>query len=191
MSGTGVSDRRGRRGLPHSLERSRALERPTSAPQDKPVVAGRPRRRSPGGWTPSRGRGACALRSGLLFGPQRKASDYRLLLLFSIFLEFSPSPASLPCWLSRLLRKTQKRRSRSELRSGSVRAHTDAHSRWSVRSHGIRPGPLYLSDAEGCSPDAGSSLLGPPGSPLSRSGGFFLLVLAGFSAKTQGPRHGL
>lgn len=40
--------------------------------------------------------------------------SYRWLLFLSIFLELSPSPTSLSCWLSLLLRKTWKKGSQSE-----------------------------------------------------------------------------
>lgn len=48
--------------------------------------------------------------------------------------------------------------------------------------------PRYLSEPEGWPPEAGSSSVGPPGSPLSRGGGFFLLVLTGFSAEDSQTR---
>ena len=61
------------------------------------------------------GEGQVAFRGGLQVPSPRPALSYRLLLLLSIFLEFSPSPTSLSCWLSLLLLKIWKKCSWSEL----------------------------------------------------------------------------
>lgn len=50
------------------------------------------------------GEGQVGFRERLdLQGLSQAPLSYKLLLLFSIFLEFSPSPTSLSCWLSLLL----------------------------------------------------------------------------------------
>lgn len=71
----------------------------------KPVGRGKtPSSPPPPGWRILLGEGQAGFREcpGLQ-GPSRAALSYRWFLLFSIFLEFSPSPTSLSCWLGLLL----------------------------------------------------------------------------------------
>ena len=76
----------------------------------KPVGRGQiPSSPLPLGWRILLGEGQVGFREcpGLQ-GPSQAALSYRWLLLFSIFLEFSPSPTSLSCWLSLLLLKNRE-----------------------------------------------------------------------------------
>lgn len=76
----------------------------------KPVGRGKtPSSPPPPGWRILLGEGQAGFREcpGLQ-GPSRAALSYRWFLLFSIFLEFSPSPTSLSCWLGLLLLKNRE-----------------------------------------------------------------------------------